>query len=133
LASLKKLNGLLLCLLIGLLMTACGGGGGDGTSGQVGTVSLSLTDNSALYNSVVLSIEKVGVVTNKSATTYYNSATISELPLPIDVLDLPGSATQFWEISRSPYQMMVLRSVSTRFDWFSPRMVIMSLKKATRI
>ena len=95
LASLKKHICLLFCLLIGLLMAACGGGDGDNSSGQVGTVSLSLTDNSALYNSVVLSIEKVGVVTNKSATTYYNSATISELPLTIDVLDLPGSATQF--------------------------------------
>jgi len=95
LASLKKHICLLFCLLIGLLMAACGGGGGDDSSGQVGTVSLSLTDKSTLYNSVVLSIENVGVVTNKSATTYYNSAYISELPLTIDVLDLPGSATQF--------------------------------------
>ena len=93
---LKKLNTLLLCLLFGFSLAACGGGGGDDSStAQMGTVSLSITDNPGLYNAVVLSIEKVGVVTNNSATVYYNSADISELPVTVDILDFPDEATLF--------------------------------------
>jgi hypothetical protein len=95
LTILRRLNFSLLCLLVGFSMAACSGGGGGGSSDQVGTVSVSLTDNSGIYNSVVLSIEKVGVVASNSATTYYNSADISELPVTIDVLDLPDEATLF--------------------------------------
>ena len=95
LVTLKRLNCLLLYLLVGFSMAACSSGGGDGSSDQVGTVNVSLTDNSGLYNAVVLSIEKVGVVASNSATTYYNSADISELPVTIDVLDLPDEATLF--------------------------------------
>lgn len=96
-STMKKVKFLLLCLLIAFSMTACGGGGSDGssTSGQVGTVGVSLTDNSGLYNAVVLSIEKIGIVASNSDTTYYNSADFSELPVTVDILDLPGEATLF--------------------------------------
>ena len=95
LASLKKLNYLLLYLMMGFVMVACGGGGGDSSSGQEGTVSMSLTDNSGIYNSVVLNIEKIGIVASNSPTTYYNSADFSELPVSVDILDLPDEATLF--------------------------------------
>jgi hypothetical protein len=88
----KSLKTLLLYVILGFLMVACSGGGGDG---KTGTVSVSLTDASTLYNAVVLNIDKVGVVTNKSGVTYYNSDNIGELPISINVLDLPNEATMF--------------------------------------
>ena len=50
---------LFVVVLTSLLMVACGdsgSSGGGGTSGGTGTVSLSLTDNSDGYNSVVISV-----------------------------------------------------------------------------
>ena len=85
----------LLCLLTGFLLVACGGGVGGDSSGQVGTVGVSLTDNAGPYNAVVLTIEKIGIVASNSDTTYYNSADFSVLPITVDVLDLPGEATLF--------------------------------------
>jgi len=93
--TIKKVKCLLLCLLTGVLLVACGGGGGSDSSGQVGTVGVSLTDNAGPYNAVVLSIEKIGVVASNSNTTYYNSSDFSELPVTVDILDLPGEATLF--------------------------------------
>lgn len=95
LATLKKLRSLLFCLLIGFSIAACGGGGSNDSPGQVGTVGVSLTDNAGLYNAVVLSIEKVGIVASNSSTIYYNSADLSELPITVDVLDLPDETTLF--------------------------------------
>jgi hypothetical protein len=103
----------LLCalLVIGLplvLLSACGGGGGSGDSGtsssagttsaaeevaSTGSVSVSLTDNQALYNAVVLTIEKIGIVASNTSTTYYNSADINELPVTVNVLDFPDEST----------------------------------------
>ena len=91
----KKLTPLLLFLLIVLSLTACGGGGSSSSSGETGTVSVSLTDNDGPYNSVVLNIEKIGIVASNSPTTYYNSSDFSALPVSIDILDLPGEATLF--------------------------------------
>lgn len=91
--SLNKLRIILACVLTGAVLAACGGGGSG--SAQTGTISVSLTDNPGPYNAVVLAIEKVGVVTNSSAKVYYNSADFSELPVTVDILDLPGETTLF--------------------------------------
>ena len=97
LAILKKLRSLLFCLLIGFSIAACGGGGGSdgGSSAKTGTVSVALTDNQGLYNSVVLTIEKIGVVASNTPTTYYNSADINELPVTVNVLDFPNEASLY--------------------------------------
>jgi hypothetical protein len=69
-------------------------GGSTGTSGgSTGLVSVSLTDNQALYNAVVLTIKEIGIVTNDAETTYYNSIDLGELPLTVNVLDFPEEAT----------------------------------------
>jgi hypothetical protein len=105
----------LLCVLLifGLplaLLSACDGGGGSsdiGTSSSAdtpptaaavfstGSVSVSLTDNQALYNAVVLTIEKIGIVASNTPTTYYNSDDINELPITVNVLDFPGAASLY--------------------------------------
>lgn len=92
--SLSKLREIVICILTLCILSACGGGGSSG-SGQVGTVSVSLTDNSGVYNAVVLSIDKIGVVSSNSSTVYYNSTDFSELPITVDVLDFPDEATLF--------------------------------------
>lgn len=109
----RSIQARLLCvlLIIGLplvLLSGCGGGGGSGDSGassssgttsaadavaSTGSVSVSLTDNQALYNAVVLTIEKVGIVASNTPTTYYNSDDVSELPVTVNVLDFPNEAT----------------------------------------
>lgn len=82
--------GLMLCFLAG-----CGGGGGGSDGSSTGSVSVSLTDNPAPYNAVVLTIEKVGIVVSNSQTTYYNAAGLSDLPVTVDILDLPGEASLY--------------------------------------
>jgi hypothetical protein len=79
-----------------LILTACGGSGsGDGSSVTVetGTVSLSLTDARSGYNAVVLTIKEIGVVASNTATTYYNSTQLDNLPLTVNILDFPEEAT----------------------------------------
>jgi hypothetical protein len=57
---LKKLSTLLLCFLVGLSLTACGGSGGSG--GSTGTLSTSLTDSSTdMYQAVYVTIARVEV------------------------------------------------------------------------
>ncbi len=90
----RVLCGLLILGIPFLLLAACGGGGG-GLSAGTGTVSVALTDSQGLYNAVVLTIEKIGIVASNRPTTYYNSADINELPVTINVLDLPGAATLY--------------------------------------
>jgi len=92
---LRKLQIVCFSVLIGVALTACGGGGGGSSSDQMGTVSVSITDNPGLYNAVVLSIEKIGVVASNSPTVYYNASNISELPVSVDILDLPKETTLF--------------------------------------
>lgn len=111
----RSIQARLLCVLltIGLplvLLSGCGGGGGSGDSGtssssgttsaaeavaSTGSVSVSLTDNQALYNAVVLTIEEIGIVASNTETTYYNSDEISELPVTVNVLDFPGEASLY--------------------------------------
>jgi hypothetical protein len=58
---LKKLSTLLLCFLVGLSLTACGGSGG-GSGGSSGTLSTSLTDSSTdEYQAVYVTIARVDV------------------------------------------------------------------------
>ena len=58
---LKKLSTLLLCFLVGLSLTACGGSGG-GSGGSSGTLSTSLTDSSTdMYQAVYVTIARVEV------------------------------------------------------------------------
>jgi len=53
---------LLLCLLLGLFLTACGGGGGGGDSVEQGTLSTSLTDSSTdEYQAIYVTIDRVEV------------------------------------------------------------------------
>lgn len=82
-----------------VLLSACGGGGGgdssSSTGAATGTVSVSLTDNHALYNAVVLTIEKIGIVASNTQKTYYNSADIHELPVTVNVLDFSGEASLY--------------------------------------
>ena len=65
LGILKKLNTLLLCLLFGFSLAACGGGGGsDSTDGSqgTGTLSTSLTDASTNeYQAIYVTIARVEV------------------------------------------------------------------------
>lgn len=93
----KGLYGFLLLCGSLLLLTACGGGGGgdDGASATVetGTVSVSLTDAQIGYNAVVLTIKEIGVVASNTATTYYNSTQLDNLPLTVNILDFPEEAT----------------------------------------
>ena len=102
----KTIRARVLCglLIVGvplLLLAACSGGGGsDGssttstasTTSTTGTVHLSLTDNQTLYNAVVLTIVEVGIVASNTATTYYNSTELDNLPLTVNILDFPGKA-----------------------------------------
>jgi hypothetical protein len=79
-----------------LLLSACGGGGGgDGSSAtaNTGTISVSLTDAQSGYDAVVLSIKEIGVVASNTATTYYNSSQLDNLPLTVNILDFPEEAT----------------------------------------
>ena len=56
-----KSSGIIALLLTSLLIAACGGGGGS-SSGEVGTVSMSLTDaRSNGFNAVYVTIEDVQV------------------------------------------------------------------------
>ncbi len=96
----RVLCGLLIFGVPFLLLSACGGsGGGDGSSAGTGTgtgtgtVSVSLTDNQTSYNAVVLTIVEVGIVASDTATTYYNSTELDNLPLTVNILDFPGKAT----------------------------------------
>jgi hypothetical protein len=99
----RVLCGLLIAWGPFLLLAACSGGGGgsDGsstastasTTSTTGTVHLSLTDNQNLYNAVVLTIVEVGIVASDTATTYYNSTELDNLPLTVNILDFPGKAT----------------------------------------
>jgi hypothetical protein len=93
----RLLCGLLISCFPFLLLAACGGSGGSdgGSSAKTGTVSVALTDNQGLYNSVVLTIEKIGVVASNTPTTYYNSTDINELPVTVNVLDFPNEATLY--------------------------------------
>lgn len=95
----KNVRARVLCVLLilgipFLLLAACGGGGG-GSSAGTGTVSVAITDNQGPYNAVVLTIEKVGIVASNTPTTYFNSAEINELPVTVNILDLPGAATLY--------------------------------------
>lgn len=70
-----------------LLLSACGDGGGASTSSNSsGTISVGITDDSGLYNAVVLTILDVGAVVSGDETVYYNSSTIDVLPTKVDVL-----------------------------------------------
>lgn len=98
----RVLCGVLLVIVPLLLLAACGGGGGgdgdgssavSGSSGETGIVSVSLTDAQNAYNAVVLTIKEVGIVANNTATTYYNSGGLGNLPLTVNILDFPGEAT----------------------------------------
>jgi hypothetical protein len=98
-AEMKKIRARVLCglLIFGvpfLLLSACGGsGGGGGSSAGTGTVSVSLTDNQNSYNAVVLTIVEVGIVASNTASTYYNSSELDNLPLTVNVLDFPDEET----------------------------------------
>ncbi len=98
----RVLCGLLIIGIPLLLLTACGdsgGGGGSSTASgtttgtDTGTVSVSLTDNANGYDAVVLTIKEVGIVASNTATTYYNSTDLGNLPVTVNVLDFPGEAT----------------------------------------
>jgi hypothetical protein len=93
----KLLCGLLISCVPFLLLAACGGGGGSdgGSVAGTGTVSVALTDSQGLYNSVVLTIEKIGIVASNTPTTYYNSTDINELPVTVNVLDFPNEASLY--------------------------------------
>lgn len=89
----RVLCGLLIIVGSFLLLTACGSGGGSsGSSAGTGTVSVSLTDNQTSYNAVVLTIKEVGIVASNTATTYYNSTDLDNLPLTVNILDFPEDA-----------------------------------------
>ncbi len=92
----KVLYGFLLLCGSLLLLTACGGGGGDDGASvtvETGTVSVSLTDAQSGYNAVVLTIKEIGVVASNTATSYYNSTQLDNLPLTVNILDFPDEAT----------------------------------------
>lgn len=95
----RVLCGLLTVGVSLLLLVACGGGGGSDSSAVsessagTGIVSVSLTDAPNGYNAVVLTIKEVGIVASNSATTYYNSTDLDNLPLTVNVLDFPEEET----------------------------------------
>jgi len=90
----RVLCGLLIVGIPFLLLTACGGGGsGASATTRTGTVSVSLTDSQDGYDAVVLTIKEIGIVASNTATTYYNSADLDNLPLTVNILDFPGEAT----------------------------------------
>jgi hypothetical protein len=99
----RVLCGLLIAWGPFLLLAACSGGGSgsDGsstastasTTSTTGTVHLSLTDNQTSYEAVVLTIVEVGIVASDTATTYYNSTDLNDLPLTVNILDFPHEAT----------------------------------------
>jgi hypothetical protein len=93
----RMLRGLLIFVLPLTILVACGGGGSDGSSSSSssnsGTVSIGLTDNQVGYNAVVLTIKEIGIVASNTATTYYNSTDLDNLPLTVNVLDYPGEQT----------------------------------------
>jgi len=109
----RFLFGLFILGLPFFLLSACGDGGGGGTSSDAsgitssetsasstpetalstGVVSVSLTDNQTLYNSVVLTIKEIGIVSSNSDTVYYGSNDLDQLPITINVLDFPEEAT----------------------------------------
>lgn len=76
----------ILAVLSGLLLGSCGGGGGAGTA----TVRVAITDASDRFESVVLTIEEVGIVASQTPTTYFGRDAIERLPVTIDVLDYPA-------------------------------------------
>lgn len=62
---LKRLKTLLLSLLVGLSLMACGGGGGSDSAGS-GTLQVGLTDlPSEAYNSVTITVKEVDVVSDE--------------------------------------------------------------------
>jgi hypothetical protein len=89
----KVLCGLLILRVPFLLLAACGGGDGSSATVETGTVSISLTDAQSGYNGVVLTIKEIGVVASNTATTYYNSTQLDNLPLTVNILDFPEEAT----------------------------------------
>ncbi|GGH62728.1 lipoprotein [Comamonas phosphati] len=81
--------------LIAAVLTACGGGGGDG-SAQQGTLKLAMTDAPACgYDHVYVTVTKIRV--HQSATAGANDAGWSELaiaPQRIDLLNLTNGVLQ---------------------------------------
>ena len=74
-------------VLGGLLLGSCGGGSG---SVETATIRVAITDNADRFESVVLTIEEVGIVASHSPTTYYGRDVIGQLPVTLDVLDFPA-------------------------------------------
>lgn len=74
-------------------LVACGGGGGGGSAPQ-GTVSLSMTDAPACYDSVVVTVEKVRLKMDDSAgtDTGWTEVIPPGGPVKVDLLNLTNGA-----------------------------------------
>ena len=92
--AIRKFFTLMLCLLTGMVLTACGGGGSSdsGSTGGTGTLQVSITDYpAAYYDSVVITIREIRVVPAGDEGEPDNGLPIVisySTPVEIDILDL---------------------------------------------
>jgi len=89
--------GIIFLLFISLFMFACGGGGGSSSSGEVGTVSMSLTDAmSNKFNAVYVTIDDVQVHTkgNGNGNNSWQSASAPNLPKTFNLYDLANGVRE---------------------------------------
>ena len=75
-------------MTVGLLLVSCGG---SGDVVETATVRVAITDNDARFESVVLTIEEIGIVASQTPTTYYGRDAVGLLPVTLDVLDFPAA------------------------------------------
>ena len=92
-----KSCGIIFLLFISFFMFACDGGGGSSSSGEVGTVSMSLTDAmSNKFNAVYVTIDDVQVHTkgNGNGNNSWQSASAPNLPKTFNLYDLANGVRE---------------------------------------
>ena len=95
----KSLNssGIIFLLFTSLVILACGGGGGSGSSGEMGTVSMSLTDaRSNGFNAVYVTINDVQVHMkgNDNNNNNWQSVSAPNLPKTFNLYNLTNGVRE---------------------------------------
>ena len=111
--SLKSF-GIIYLLIFSFSLFACGGGGGGSSSGEVGTVSMSLTDAmSNRFNAVYVTIDDVQVHMNGNgkANNGWQSVSAPNLPKTFNLYDLTNGIREeigLADLAIGPYTQMRL-------------------------
>ena len=92
-----KLFGIIFLLFTSMIIFACGGSGGGSSSGEVGTVSMSLTDAmSNKFNAVYVTIDdvQVHIKGNVNANISWQSVSAPNLPKTFNLYDLTNGVRE---------------------------------------